>query len=241
MFLVICLLLSACGGGDESDRVTVFAAASMTDVVTELSVGFTDAKVRSSFGASSDLARQIKDGAPADVYISASNDWVDYLKKHERLEGDPVVIARNDLVCVTRKGSGFERNDLADLGARPCLTAIADAGVPAGEYTRQALARAGVLEGLKSSLIGQTDVRAVVTAVQSQNAALGFVYSSDAIAFRETLQVLFTVPAEMHEPIMYCAAVVKGAAKPDAARGFVKYLQSAGAREQLKKLGFREP
>lgn len=238
---LVCLLLAACGGGDDREKVTVFAAASMTDAVNELADGFTGSDVKTSFGASSDLARQIKDGAPADVYISASGNWIEYLKKHGKLEGEPVVIARNELVCVTWKGSDFERKDLADLGARPCLTAIADEGVPAGEYTRQAMAKAGVLETLKPSLVGQSDVRAVVMAVQSRNAPIGFVYSTDAAAFGDKLEVLFAVPAGMHDPVGYYAAQVKGATNPDAARAFIEYLQSDGARETLKKLGFREP
>ncbi|MCA8915466.1 MAG: molybdate ABC transporter substrate-binding protein [Planctomycetes bacterium] len=237
-------LLAACSNTNSEERIRISAAASMTDGIGALAMQYsqiTGHPVETNFGASSTLAKQIHDGAPADVYVSASREWIDYLRKREHLQGEPVVIARNRIVCVTQKDSSLERKDIADLAARPCLIAVADEGVPAGEYTRQALTKAGVLKKLTSSLVGQKDARAVVSAVQSGNTPVGFVYSSDAYNFEDSLRVLFVVPADMHDSIEYYAALLKNAEHPEAARGLFLYLQSEKAQDELSKLGFIGP
>ncbi|MCB9896274.1 MAG: molybdate ABC transporter substrate-binding protein [Planctomycetes bacterium] len=237
-------LIAGCSNTNSQEHIRVSAAASMTDAVGALALKYnqiTGHPVDTNFGASSTLARQIHDGAPASVYVSASREWVDFLKKREHLQGEPVVIARNRIVCVAQKDSSFEFKDFAALAADPPVIAIADQGVPAGDYTRQALTKAGVLEKLKPSLVGQSDVRAVVAAVQTGNAPVGFVYSSDAYNFEDSLRVLFVVPGDMHDPIEYYAALLKDAENPEAARGFFLYLQSEKAQDELSKMGFIEP
>ncbi len=237
-------LLTACGSSARDETVRVAAAASMTEVVTALGGQYTKvtgSAVETDFGASGTLARQIKDGAPADVYISASRQWVDYLKENNLLEGEPLVIARNRIACVARTDSGLEYKDFAALAASPQKIAVADEGVPLGDYTRQALAKAGVLEGLKSSLVGQADARAVLKAVKSGNLPLAFIYTSDAYMETEELKVLFVVAAELHEPIEYYAAQLKNAKYPKAARGFLLYLQQEKAVDEFSKQGFVVP
>jgi molybdate transport system substrate-binding protein len=237
-------LLTACGSSARDETLRVAAAASMTDVVAALGAQYTKvtgSPVQTDFGASGNLARQIKDGAPADVYISASRHWVDFLRENNLLEGEPIVIARNRIACVTRKDSSLKYRDFAALAASPQKFAVADEGVPLGDYTRQAMSKAGVLEALKPSLVGQTDAAAVVTAVKSDNLALAFIYTSDAYMHAEELQVLFVVPAELHDPVVYYAAQLKNAKYPKAARGFLLYLQSDKAVDELSKQGFVDP
>ena len=130
--------------------------------------------LRASYAASSDLARQIIDGAPADVYVSASKAWIEQVDKAGKLDGSFVVVARNRLVCIAAPGVPRREPPLSGLRAlfdevekSGAKIAIADEGVPAGEYARQAMKSVGLLDGYKSSLVGQKDVRAVLKAVES--------------------------------------------------------------------------
>lgn len=237
--LATCLLVAACGGG-ASDTIVVFAPASTTNVVNELAGGFGGASVKTSFGASSDLARQIKDGAPAHVFISASGTWVDYLNDAGALDGESVVFARNVLVCVAPADSVLEAGDAATLLGKLSGTdriAIADEGVPAGDYARQSMAATGDLVRMRPWLVGQKDVRAVVRAVEMGECAGGFVYATDAKV--ANVKVLFTFAPGTHKPIEYYAAVVKGGGA--RAREFIQYIVSEPARAGLRDAGFILP
>ncbi|MBK8208319.1 MAG: molybdate ABC transporter substrate-binding protein [Planctomycetes bacterium] len=237
----ICLvLLAACGSGsrhNESPEIRVAAAASLTGAIGDLAAAYPDARVVCNYGASSDLARQIKDGAPADVYISASSKWADYMVSEGLTGIPPLTIARNVLVCVVPADS---RADVKDLNALPQAgfrrIVIGDEGVPAGDYTRQAFKAANVQEELKSSLIGQKDVRTVVKAVESGEADCGFVYATDARTAK--VRVLFTVDAALHAEIGYYACLLKSAANPEQARAFITFLTSPEATAILRKAGF---
>jgi molybdate transport system substrate-binding protein len=161
---------------------------------------------------------------------------VEYLADNGLLHEAPVVIAGNELVCIVPRNSTLTFASLQELAAAPpSLIAIADDGVPAGEYARQALKNAGYLNTLKPRLVGQKDARAVVTAVQTGNAAAGFVYLTDARLFADTVGVAFTVDRALHDPIAYYAALLSNSKN---ARAFFLFLQSQQARAELAKLGF---
>jgi molybdate transport system substrate-binding protein len=242
---IACAALAGASTASADEPLRVFAAASLTDAVQTLAAGFDGGGVRTSFGSSAELARQIADGAPADVFLSASREWVDTLRERELLEGEPVVFARNALVCVAPKGGALRARGAADPAglARALapgeLVAIADAGVPAGEYARAALARLGVLDALRPRLVGQKDVRAVLHAVERGEVAAGFVYASDARV--AAVDVLFAFDPATHPPIELYAAVVRGARRPDAARRFVAHLRGEAGRAALRAAGFAEP
>ncbi len=247
-FTVACLflLLAGCGRKSDPDTVTVFAAASVTDVVTALSADFEGGKVRASYGATSDLARQIDDGAPADVFISASRKWTDYLERAGRLEGQPVVFARNSLVCVSRSGGRLTQFKIIEPAmlfetslAPDERVAIADEGVPAGDYARQALTKLGLLDRHRGRLIGQKDVRAVLNAVATGEIAAGFVYATDARM--AGVQMLFPVDPGLHDAIDYYVAVVKGATNTEGANHFMQHLRSETGRAALHNAGFVVP
>jgi molybdate transport system substrate-binding protein len=238
------ITLAATARGD-TDRVRVYAAASLTEVVLGLAQRFDGARVVTSFGASSELARQIADGATADVFVSASPEWIDFLRESEDLDGEPVVLARNQIVCVAPKGSPLAARGVADPGtllerlSKGDLVAIADAGVPAGEYARQALDHLGLLEAYHPRLVGQKDVRAVLHAVEQGEVPAGFVYATDARV--AAVERLFTFDPASHPPIEYQAAALRGAANPAGARRFVAWLQSDTARALLSDAGFALP
>lgn len=224
----------------------VLAAASMTEVVSALAGRFEGAEVSTSFGASSELARQLADGLPADVFLSASPEWIDFLREKNALAGDALVFAGNELVAIAPVGSGLAARGVSDaaslLGkgmAPDDRIAIADAGVPAGEYARQSLDRLGLLERYRPLLVGQKDVRAVLHAVETGEVKAGFVYATDARLAK--VERLFALPAGTHAPIQYLGAVVRQSKSPAHAQRFVDFLRSPAARELLGEAGFTLP
>lgn len=230
---------------DARPELTVFAASSVTEVVQKIAETFEPAQLRASFGASSDLARQIAEGAPADFYISASRIWIERLRDQGRIDGEPVVFATNELVAVAACGSSLAERGVRDVGmllgslADGDRVAIADEGVPAGDYARQALRAAGKLEGFGPRLVGLKDVRAVVHAVETGEAAAGFVYATDARIAE--VERLFAFDPASHEPIEYLAGIVRSSPLPEAARAFLAHLRSDAARSVLVAAGFGIP
>jgi molybdate transport system substrate-binding protein len=240
------LILAACGGDAPSSgdapkpTLRVAAAASMTDVVNKLGDAFEGAKVSGNFGASGDLARQIKDGAPADIYISAAKSWADFMAQEGLNDGDVLVFALNGLVCVAPADSGTDIKSLKDLpGAGLRFIAIGDEGVPAGNYTREAMRHFGVYDALRPSLVGQKDVRAALKAVEAGEADCGFVYSTDANVAK--VRTLFIVDPASHARIEYYVCVVKQAEQPAAAKAFIEHLKSERGRAILREAGFLIP
>src|SRR5262245_46847615 len=222
--LALLLALAALAGGarparaQEAPSVRVLAAASLTEVIEALAKRFDGARVVPGFGASSELARQIKDGAPADVFLSASPEWIEFLRDAKALDGEPVVLARDELVCVAPKGSPLATRGARDPKALLALlaagdrVAIADAGVPAGDYAGKSLASLGLLEAFTPRLVGQKDVRAVLHAVEQGELQAGFVYATDARV--ASVERLFAFDPASHPPIEYQAVALRGAANP---------------------------
>lgn len=230
-------------------RVVVFAAASMTDALFALEPVYeaaTGRDLRPSYGASSDLARQIRDGAPAAVFLSASRSWIDYLVDAGMAAGEPLVIATNRLACIVPEGSALLGSGIDTLGAlgkalyRTDLRfAIAEEGVPAGDYTREALSAAGVTTTLSTRLVGQKDVRAVLRAVERGALDGGFVYASDVDAAR--VRRLFDIDPRLHTRVEYAALPLRGAGDRDAAARFIEFLRGDVARRILAERGFTLP
>lgn len=224
------------------DSLRVLAAASLTDVVEQLAAAFEGGPVVTAFGSSGALARQIRDGAPADVFLSASPEWIEYLQAADALDGKAVVFARNRLVCIAPRGSALAGAGIGDPAALVAALdgrariAVADEGVPAGEYARRALAHFDLLDDLAARLVGQADVRAVLTAVERGELDAGFVYSTDARV--ADVDILFAFDAASHPPIEYRAAVLRGASHRDAARRFLAFLRGDAAKAILSAAGF---
>ncbi|MEZ5333250.1 MAG: molybdate ABC transporter substrate-binding protein [Thermoanaerobaculia bacterium] len=238
------LALGAGCGPREPGRppLRVFAASSLTDVVEAVARQWDGPDVVASYGGSSGLARQIRDGAPADVFLSAAPEWVEVLRGAGAIDGEAVVFARNRLVAVAPKGSALRAHDPAELlaalpdGAR---VAIADAGVPAGEYARAALWELGLLDRYRPVLVAMRDVRAVVHAVELGETEAGFVYTTDASA--ASVLSLFTIDDRTHPPIEYLGAVLHGSADTAEARRFLDFLTDDAGRSALAAAGFRLP
>lgn len=250
--LIALLMLVFCQGcsRDPEDTqdvalVTIFAAASTTDAIREVAEAFEQAhegiRIEMSFASSSTLARQIEQGAPADVYISANPKWMDYLAGLDLIE----TASRRDLLgnrlalvgpvgteAVVRLEDGF---DLPG-SFRGRLALGEPSHVPAGMYAKQSLESLGWWEDLASRLAPAADVRGALRFVETGQTQRGIVYTTDAAA-SDKVQVVAVFPAESHSPIRYPAAIVKGASTGPV-QAFMDFLESPKAAEIFRKLGF---
>ena len=226
-------------------QVTVFAAASLKEALDAQARRFesdTGDKVVVSYGASSALAKQIEAGAPADLFISADLDWMDYLDQRGLLAArSRVSLLHNELVLIAPEKSAatlkIGRNfGLATaLGADKLALANPD-GVPAGKYAKQALQSLGVWAGVEKQVVRTENVRVALALVARGEAAFGIVYRTDALA--ETgVRVVDTFPEATHTPIVYPAALT-AQSKSKAAARLLDYLRSAPARAIWSKHGF---
>ncbi|MBI2503483.1 MAG: molybdate ABC transporter substrate-binding protein [Candidatus Latescibacteria bacterium] len=227
----------------QRDTVTVFAAASLADALQDLARQFKQQglEVRLSLGSSSTLARQIQQGAPADLFFSANPEWVSYLDSLGLIERDTRTdLLGNALVVVAPKGEGFRvepRRGFDFAGSFKGRLAIGDPDhVPAGLYARQALQWLGWWDSLQERLTPAADVRAALAYVERGECAAGIVYATDAGASAR-VEVIATLPAEAHESIVYPVAAVKGP-RSAAARRLLDLLQSPAAGAVFEQCGF---
>jgi len=232
-----------------ADRVvTVFAAASLTNVLEDAGKAYTaqtQIPVRFSFAASSALARQIESGAPADVFVSADQEWMNYLATRNLIQ--PATrrdIVSNSLVLVAPADSKVQLKIAPDfalatsLGANGRLATGDPASVPVGKYARAALTKLGVWNTVEKRIIPADNVRTALNFIARGEAPLGIVYATDARA-EPKVRVVDVFPAESHERITYPAAAI-AAAVPEA-QDFVKFLGSDAAWAVFAKAGFSRP
>ncbi|MDR2216044.1 MAG: molybdate ABC transporter substrate-binding protein [Nevskiaceae bacterium] len=230
--------------------LTVFAAASLSDVLEPIGRAYTAATgnaVRFSFASSAVLARQIQSGAPADVFFSADQQWMDYLQARGLIdEGSRRDIVSNTLVLVAPFDSAVKLSiqpgfALAQqLGARGRLAVADPQSVPAGRYAQAALESLGVWNDVTNRLVPADNVRTALNFVARAEAPLGIVYGTDARATPK-VRVVGVFPAASHPPITYPAAIVTKAKATPTAREFLDYLASPPARQQFDRAGFGPP
>lgn len=221
------------------EEVIVFAAASLTDALTEIGSTFeraTGTRVVFSFGASSTLARQIRAGAPAEVFVSADLAQMGELERAGLVRRvDRVDLLSNRIAVVVPTASTLAIRSAADL-TRARRIALADPeAVPAGVYARQWLERLGLWAALRDRVVPSLDVRAALAVVASEAADVGIVYRTDA-ATTTRVRVAFEVPERDGPPIVYSAAALVRAGAD--ARAFLRSLRSAGSRAVFTGLGF---
>jgi molybdate transport system substrate-binding protein len=235
-----------CGAPAQAAEVTVFAAASLKTALDEIAAGWQAESGNSavlSYGGSSALAKQIIEGAPADIFISASTEWMDAVadaglvvpeSRVDLLGNRLVLIAHGAGVApVTLDGS----TDLAGMLAGGKLSMAMVSSVPAGQYGKEALTSLGLWDSVKDSVAQSENVRAALKLVALGEAPLGIVYGSDAIADAVSVTVVATFPEASHSPIIYPAALIATGATPEAA-AFLDYLSSLDARLVFEAQGF---
>ncbi|HAI14357.1 MAG TPA: molybdate ABC transporter substrate-binding protein [Phycisphaerales bacterium] len=238
--------LSGCGKSDAASTptpktLTLFAASSTTDVIEQLARMYehqTGVKVYTSFASSSTLARQIEQGAPADLYLSANNKWMDYLAEKQCIEPDArVPLVGNRLVIVAPMSVAMTTwKTIAPLKKFTDKLAMGDPNhVPAGMYGKKALTNLHVWDKIASQVVPAKDVRGALLLVETGQTPLGLVYATDAAASHK-VGVVFTLPASSHPPVRYPLAVVKNATMEASA--FAVYLQSDEAHSVFERAGF---
>lgn len=228
-------------------ELVVFAAASTTDAVNEIGAVYKQkglGEITCSYASSSTLAKQIEQGAPADVFLSANNKWMDYLGgKNLVAEGSRSDLLRNRIALVVPLNSDAaeftikEGADLRSLLGKDGRLAVGDpAHVPVGMYGKQALENLKIWESVKDRIAPAKDVRAGLALVERGEAPLGLVYSSDAAA-SEKVRVVGVFPESSHPAIVYPVGAIQGERTEDAKK-FIAFLYSQEARAVFKKYGF---
>jgi molybdate transport system substrate-binding protein len=224
-------------------EVTVFAAASLSDALKELAPVYTKATgdtLRFNFGASGALARQIKEGAPADIILFADELRVDQLEKAGLLAaGTPRTILANQLVLVVAAEDGAPVAALPDL-AKADVRRIAigePATVPVGTYTKTHLQKLGLWSQVSGKCVPLDNVRAVLAAVEAGNADAGFVYRTDALISKK-VRIVVTVSLAEGPTITYPVAALRDAKEPAAAARFVAFLAGPEAQAVFARYGF---
>lgn len=239
VFLLIITLFPSCGNvkNKNKEQLNVFAAASLADVITEIADSFKleqNIDVRLNFAASGTLARQIEQGAAADIYLSANENWVEFLSEKEKAVKSST-FALNDLVLIaadkTEKQIGDMNSFLNTLNKK---IAIGDPGyVPAGKYASEVLKYYGV--DLSKNLFFAVDVRSALMMVEIGEIPYGIVYRSDAL-HSEKVKIIYTFPEESHEPVKYYQVLTS---EKNLAKRFYGYLYSEKAKKILLKHSFK--
>jgi molybdate transport system substrate-binding protein len=225
-----------------ADEILVAAAASLTDVLKELSAAYQSKSkntVNFNFGPSSTLARQIEEGAPADIFFSADLAQMDNLEKKGRLEpGTRKNLLSNQLVIVVPSESKIAIASPQDL-LKPEVKriALAEPPVPVGAYSTKYLEAEGLWNKIKPKVVPVQDVRATLASVESGNVEAGFVYKTDA-AVSKKVKIVYEVPIDKGPKIVYPVAIVKESKRKATARDFLNYVQIPASKELFKKYGF---
>ncbi|WGD53233.1 molybdate ABC transporter substrate-binding protein [Bradyrhizobium sp. CB1650] len=230
----------------EDKTITVFAAASMKNALDEVDAAYTaktGIKFSVSYAASSVLARQIDQGAPADVFVSADTDWMDYATSKKAInEQTRVNLLGNSIVLIAPKDSrindvtianGF---DLAKLAGDGRIATGDVKSVPVGKYAKAALEKLGAWQAAEAKFAMAESVRAALTLVARGEAALGIVYSTDA-KVEPGVKIVGTFPADSHPAIIYPVAATT-TAKPET-NAYLAFLRSSVAKTILEKYGFK--
>ena len=230
--------------------LTVFAAASLTESFQEL--GRTLERqhpglaVRFSFAGSQQLALQLEQGAPADVFASADQRWMDYAKEKGLVEGEPAIFARNRLVVIVPRTNPARIGRLEDLARRGTKVVIAAEAVPVGKYTREALQKLAAADGfppeydrrvLANVVSQEENVKSVVSKVQLGEADAGVVYRSDVTPAVARYVREIEIPEPSNVIASYPIAVLKAAKSPDLARAFVELVRSEAGQRVLQQHG----
>jgi len=220
-------------------NVNLSVAASLKEVINELSDGFAKThpgvKFLKNYGASGQLAKQIESGAPSDLFISANLEWMDYLKNRKLADSSSIAtFTYNTLVFAGLPGKASSMKDLLKLER---IAIGSPKSVPAGEYAMEALKKAGLDKQLEKKLIMAKDVRECLMYAERGEVDGGFVYRTDALQAKQA-KILFTVPQELYQRVVYPMSLTATGTKNSDAVAFFSYLHSAEAKSVLAKHGF---
>jgi molybdate transport system substrate-binding protein len=238
-------IVSAVAAQAQDKSLTVFAAASMKNALDDVNADYaktSGVKVVASYAASSALIKQIEQGAPADVFVSADTDWMDYGQQKKLItQGTRVNLLGNKIVLIAPKDSKIDAItigqdfDLAKLVGDGRVVTGDVQSVPVGKYAKAALEKLGSWDAAAPKFAMVESVRAALALVARGEAVVGIVYETDA-RVEPGVKIVGTFPADSHLPITYPVAAT-ATAKPEAS-GYLAYLRSAAAKAVLERYGF---
>lgn len=219
--------------------VNLFVAASLKEVINELSDSYAKnhpgIKFVKNYGASGALAKQIENGAPSDIFISANLEWMDYLRKKNLADVASIgTFTYNTLVFAGTPGKASSMQDLVKLER---IAIGSPKSVPAGEYAAEALKKAGIDKQLEKKLVMAKDVRECLMYAEKGEVDGAFVYRTDALQAKQA-KILFTVPQDLYQRVIYPMSLTVSGAKSKDAAAFFTYLHSDDAKSVLAKYGF---
>src|SRR5579859_1801723 len=225
--------------------LTVFAAASMKNALDDIDAAYTaksGVKVTASYAASSVLAKQIDQGAPADIFLSADTDWMDYATRQKTIKPETRTnLLGNSIVLIAPKDSSIDKVsiapgfDLAKLAGTGRIATGDVASVPVGKYAKAALEKLGAWDAVAAKFAMAESVRAALTLVARGEAVLGIVYATDA-KVEPGVKIVGIFPADSHPPIIYPVAATTSAGA--GAAGYLDFLHTSAAKAVFEKYGF---
>lgn len=254
--LTICLflvLLPACSTNNSNEKanqpkkveITISAAASLSDALEEIKTQFEKTNQQIAllynFGGSGALKQQILQGAPVDIYISASKDHFYELNQKKLIDSkNQRDLLSNQLVLITNKRQPAPLESFQDLQKKEAQRVAigTPASVPAGMYAKQTLNTLGIWEGIQEKIIQTKDVRQVLTYVETNSVDAGIVYMTD-IKVSDKVKVVAVAEEQTHDPIIYSAGMMKSSAQKKEVSLFYDYLHSPTAQDIFKKYGFQ--
>lgn len=231
------------GAPDKTVELTISAAASLQDALTEITANFSkkhhDIKINYNFGGSGALKQQITQGAPVDLFFSAAEDQFRQLVQDGMIDKNQGTnLVSNELVLIVPKKAAKTLKSFADLPKVDKLSIGTPESVPAGGYAKETLGSLKVWDKVDGKIVYAKDVRQVLTYVEMGNVEAGVVYKTDALTSSK-VEIAATADANTHTPIVYPVGIIKASSHPKEAMLFYEYLQTPEALKVFEKYGFK--
>lgn len=225
-----------------SAELNLSSAASLRDAATEMSDYFAKknpgVSFKRNFGSSGSVAKQIENGAPCDIYLSANLKWMDYLKEKKLIVPDyTCIFAFNEVVFVGKPGLKIKITKIQDIVKLDKIAIGSPKSVPAGDYAAKAIKKAGIEKQLENKLVMAKDVRECLMYADRGEVDGAFVYKTDALLAKDA-KILFAVPQDLYPRVTYPAGLTISGSKNAEAMAFFKFLKSDEAKKILVKYGF---
>lgn len=246
IFMLVLSLFAGCAKGDASAEpveLYISAAASLTDVLTEIAESYKTAApnvtITLTFDSSGTLQTQIEEGAPSDLFISAAQKQMNALDEQGLIDsGSRIDLLENEVVLIVPAGGDTSITSFEDVASdKVSMVAIGDESVPVGQYTQTIYENLGLWDAIKAKANLGGNVRAVLAWVEGGNVDCGIVYATDA-ASTDGVTVICSAPEGSCDPVIYPAAVLASTEHPDEAQAFLDYLTSDTAIAAFEAAGF---
>lgn len=243
LLLSIVLIIGGCSqNSDASQEITVSAAASLKDALTDIKdlyINENQAEIHLNFASSGTLRMQIEQGAPTDIFISASEGHFNRLLEQDLIDSaHHQVLLKNKMVLISPAGNTSIKSvgDLVKPEVKRVAIGIPES-VPAGKYGKETLMHYGIWDQVEAKLVPTKDVRQVLTYVETGNVDAGFVYKTDA-ALSDKIKLVEVIEEKAHDPIVYPMGIIKNSSDNTTAKAFYEFLQSGQAKAIFEKYGF---